>query len=152
MRHSEQSFSDGTSPTSEHSDQAFRGTLYFRRSGFRSDRSLRDFFTPSASLPSIGSGRSRAAFPSGGKIGFHGQVGGQPDPRSSLNSSAKKAAHQRSHRPGATHFSPQDAPWLKQLLSEGFVSSCPAVTTATLRKSWRRYTACWCPAQMMFPT
>lgn len=152
LRRREQSFCKRTNPTREHSDQVFREKCHSRRSDILLDRSVRYFFAASASLSAPGTGLRAASVSSRGKSGVHCEVAAQFDSGDSRQCPPKEATYRRSRRRGFAHLSAKEAPWLNPPLSAVFVSSWPAATTATLRKSWRRFTACWCLAQGMSTT
>jgi retron-type reverse transcriptase len=146
MRQSGQSIGYGTNPACEYGDGAFTEESDFRRSGIVSDRPVQRIFASGASLPSTGSKSRSASFFPGIERGLHSEVVARLDPRDSFHRPAEEPAHQRSGDRGFTDFHTGKDPWLSPTLNVACVSSLPAVTIATLRRSWRKFTGCWFPA------
>jgi hypothetical protein len=140
-----QSIGYGTNPASEHGDRAFNEDLS-RRSGLGFDCPVRHLFPAGAPLPAASSSSNPAPFPTRAEGGVYGQVAAWFDSGGSLHSPAKEATHQRSDGRGLVDFPAKEAPWLSPTLRVTFVSSLPLATTATLRRSWQKFTGCWSPA------
>ena len=147
-----QSIGYGTDPACKRSDRAFAEKRHSRRSGIRSDRSVPDFFASSASLSSKGSAKRSASFASRVKGSLHGEAAERLDPGDSVHRPPKGATHQRCDRRSAVGLFAEKESWLRATPSAACVSSLQAVTTATLRKSSRKFIEFWFRASVSVTT